>query len=554
MIILLLFSFCFGAIVHVGPGQTYTSINTALSTEGGQNTFIIHDDTYAENITSIPSGTSGTYTILQADNDGGVNITGGLTIGNNYIKIEGLKFTDTGETEITGQYIKILRTAFNGGPGSGNSVSLLINATSYVLLEDCWVYGSGGRYKVLVFQSDYVVLRRVLARHDGGWQCDGSNPEAGIQIYNSADCSVQNCIVIDTHDSSCPLGNFSTTRHNNPPYTKLNTNNSWLGCMVINGSGLESGFIGDLDANGNQTITDFLVLGADYGFSAGSDPGTFNFNRASILASGGDIGMGSWGSASVTATNVIVSGFSNDDFDGVSPTYFDTYNNGESQSGTGQQTYNPESNGWLYPVRIELGSNLKTDGSAGGQIGAQIVTKIGASESLYGEANYNADTAEELWPWPNEARIRADLVAVADRGFCANGETLTNYIMNYLGNGNPYSNDITSPTATGTLTANGYDSCDILISVVSADMDTMILWYDDAATVFDTLYNAATLDTTVVATGTDSLYYWAVDDSSNTTAKTFMDVVTIPTEPSPGVIGTIGVGSGIITTGTGEIK
>ena len=282
--------------------------------------------------------------------------------------------------------------------------------------------------------------------------------------------------------------------------------------------------------------------------------GTFNFNRASILASGGDIGMGSWGSASVTATNVIVSGFSNDDFDGVSPTYFDTYNNGESQSGTGQQTYNPESNGWLYPVRIELGSNLKTDGSAGGQIGAQIVTKIGASESLYGEANYNADTAEELWPWPNEARIRADLVAVADRGFCANGETLTNYIMNYLGNGNPYSNDITSPTATGTLTANGYDSCDILISVVSADMDTMILWYDDAATVFDTLYNAATLDTTVVATGTDSLYYWAVDDSSNTTAKTFMDVVTIPTEPSPGVIGTIGVGSGIITTGTGEIK
>ena len=99
MIILLLFSFCFGAIVHVGPGQTYTSINTALSTEGGQNTFIIHDDTYAENITSIPSGTSGTYTILQADNDGGVNITGGLTIGNNYIKIEGLKFTDTDETE-----------------------------------------------------------------------------------------------------------------------------------------------------------------------------------------------------------------------------------------------------------------------------------------------------------------------------------------------------------------------------------------------------------------------------------------------------------------------
>jgi hypothetical protein len=123
----------------------------------------------------------------------------------------------------------------------------------------------------------------------------------------------------------------------------------------------------------------------------------------------------------------------------------------------------------------------------------------------------------------------------------------------------PDNDDTTPPTLNGTLVANGNDSTDISITSPSADMDSCILFYPDSSTAWDTLLNAATLDTTVYsAPGTDSLYYWAIDDSSNVTAKTYLDAVTITAAAgnAGGIVkstipdvGTIQKG-----TGTGTIK
>jgi hypothetical protein len=533
-----------------------------MSTEGGQNTFVIHDDTYAETL-SIPSGTSGAYTILQAANDGGAVVTGTLSVTNNYIQVEGLKFTGANQKTITGNHVKFLRTAFSGGPPTGNSSSVVINATSYVLLEDCWVYGGGGRYKVLVFECDYIILRRVIARHDGGWTCDGSNPEGGIQIYNTANSSVQNCIVIDANNSSCALGNFSTTRHNNPPYTKLNTNNEWLGCMVINGDGLSNGFIGDLDASGTQTITDFVSIDQSWGLTTGSDPGAFTFNRASFKSGTG--GMGDFGSATVTATNIIIEDFSSDDFSGVSPTYFDTWNNGDTQSGTGRQTYDPESNGWLYPPRIEAASNLKSDGSSGGQIGAEITTKIGTSGTLYGDSGYNSDTEEALWPWPNEDRIKTDMEAVSTRGFCTTGNqldgetevTLTSYIFEYLGNQMPgdiyAAGDTTDPTVTisdsdpknvasssTTLTgtasdANGIDECKWRLGSAP----------DESNGTSCTGTTSWSCDVTGLSEGNNSVHVGCADPSNNWGSDSITANYTIPYTAGVTISGIQGLSGGV---------
>jgi hypothetical protein len=129
------------------------------------------------------------------------------------------------------------------------------------------------------------------------------------------------------------------------------------------------------------------------------------------------------------------------DLSGVSATFFDTFNNGSTSSGTGRLTSSPFGTraGLMYLPRIEAGGALKTAGSGGGQIGARIVTRIGAAGTLRGESGWDADTGVALWPFPNEARIMKEMCTDAriTRGFCSD-TSLTHYIMNYLGNGNPY--------------------------------------------------------------------------------------------------------------------
>ena len=76
-------------------------------------------------------------------------------------------------------------------------------------------------------------------------------------------------------------------------------------------------------------------------------------------------------------------------------------------------------------------------------IGPTILKKIGVSGTLYGDTGYTDTTTDNLWPWPYEERIKADMASVATvgtRGFCTgtskdgSAQTLTKYIWEYLGN------------------------------------------------------------------------------------------------------------------------
>jgi hypothetical protein len=119
---------------------------------------------------------------------------------------------------------------------------------------------------------------------------------------------------------------------------------------------------------------------------------------------------------------------------GVTGSSLVAYGNG---SDAGATVLDPTANGLKYLPRIEAGSRLTTLGEGRSQIGPEIVKRIGASCTLYGEAGFEDVTTQDLWPWPNEGRMKSDFAEVGSRGFSAGSGSLTDYIWGYLGNASP---------------------------------------------------------------------------------------------------------------------
>jgi hypothetical protein len=447
---------CTAAKSSATPKQT---IQGAFSCLAPGDTLIVRDGTYsgaANAFTGLPNGTAASYITLRAENEGNAIITSGVDMvhTNAYIIVQGFRFQDPGTKTILGNHLKFFRNEFKGGCAFGNCTNTTIgtndfNDTADILMEDNWWHGLGGRYTLLVYNSNRVVIRRGVIRHDGGWTDDKGDPEAGLNFYNSTNCSAQNVIILD---STPPFHAWQSAFYNvyNSASPNLNNNNSWYGIISLNntsstapdGAGLR------FDGNGTQTghiIQDAVLWDANWGFNAayqGSISLTatrLTIGRTTRTSSGYGIAGGSGGTK--TFANVIIANMNNLDFSvsGGSMTFFDTFNNGSSSSGTGKVTYNPTSNGLDTLFRIEAGTPLKTAGSGGGQIGAQIVNRIGSPGTLQGETGWDVNTGTLLWPFPNEARIKKELCtdAAVTRGFCS-APSLTQYIGSYLGNPSPY--------------------------------------------------------------------------------------------------------------------
>jgi hypothetical protein len=126
-----------------------------------------------------------------------------------------------------------------------------------------------------------------------------------------------------------------------------------------------------------------------------------------------------------------------------------------------------------YIVRIEPGSNLYGTGGNGANRGATVLKRYGVSGSLWGDPGYNTLTDEDLWPFPYEAQIRADMRAYSPvggpdgkRGFCADGQTLTNYIWGYLGNAVPPLGLVAIP-GDGRVTLSWQRPADVALSTIA---------------------------------------------------------------------------------------
>jgi len=414
---------------------------------------VLRAGVYRGTLANIPDGSAAGYVTIRAEVDGEVILTGGLAMdaADHFIAIEGVRFHGPEQKSIRGNHLKIRRCEFNGGPAGGNSVNTVVgsndsNDTADILIEDSWFHGPGGRYNLLIYNSQRVVVRRVVIRHDGGWTDGGSkDPEAGLTVYNSSNVHAQNVLVLDSNLSGYATwaAPFYNVKNNSTSHENLD--NSWSGIIALNNRSI--GFRTDA-RSGTQTFTDVVLWDNENGgmsWCCGEDSVTATINRATVgrsrVGSSGDFrgGFGNFtANGTKTLTNAIIAGLGGSDLKDVAASYFLTFGNASTAGGVGVQTVDAYAAGLKHITRIEDGSLLQSAGKDGGQIGARILNRIGADGALQGDAGWNAETTAALWPWPNEARIFREMCRAPGiiRGFCGNS-SLTHYVWDYLGNGNP---------------------------------------------------------------------------------------------------------------------
>ena len=447
------------------PLKYISSGISKMSTAGG-DTLIIKSGTYSnslDDMSTFVSGTTGNYNIIKAEVDGGVTVTQGFSINNNthHVQIEGIKFASNYAKYVDGaNHIKILRCAFEGGPLTGNrytfSMGSKFNTTEYILIEDSWFYGPGGRQNLAIYKSNKIVIRRVVLRHDHGWSnINKTDPEGVGTIYNSNDVEIQNIIIIDSSKNSSNVGSEwvgGMTIVNNVASEGTCQNNNMIGSIILNVTGNGIAFDGNGEVQ-NITLKDTVIWWSNSGSGDGgismNNPGQKTVFASNMTIGNLSFGVGLWGgtNSNITINNSIIYGM--DLFPIGTPSASDgtitnSYNNCSNNSnnslctkGTGIVTFDPTTNGLSHIPRIETGTTLITSGQAGSRMGANITNKMGVSGTLWGETGYNTLTDQPLWPWPNEARIYDDMNSVSNRGFAAPGITLTNYIWSAIGNAPP---------------------------------------------------------------------------------------------------------------------
>jgi PKD repeat protein len=493
----------------------WATVYKGCSSMSAGDTLVLKDGTYTgdNNMFTFgsaghypPSGTStSNYTTIKAENPGGATIDGeGVRQPFNghdsdFLIIDGIVFKNSngsvwamvGNSGNYCTYLKITRCGFcdaNSTAANPRCNNIEIRWGDYVLMEDCYTWGNG-KYRFYVLDSNRVILRRCVDRLDRGYG-DGSLM-GSFRLYGANNCILQNCISIDSdqkeyiRDSDSPVAYASPKMiwfGANGSTGNTCNNNQVIGSMIVSCTANSFiGFIGtDSSVTGNSlTNCAFWNVSNEFWTRVPSASQVTTFTNCTF----GNIMAASHASAVNSSevqngglvTNSIVYNAHSAALANVSSNYNCLYGNtaGNYSGGSaGVNDYCAERGNAINPIygtgnltgglkyvpRIESNSNLSGKANGGGAIGASIIKQTGVTGTLYGEAGYNVVTASNLWPFPYEDIIRTKMKAYnaggvsGNRGFCAEGTTLTKYIWEYLGNPMPaevYGGTLNlSPTAT----------------------------------------------------------------------------------------------------------
>jgi len=482
----------YAATIYVGPNEYYKTIQAGMDAMNSGDTLIIRNGRYigASNMIDWahrpPDGTAANYTKVKAETRGNVFIDGEdirvplslehAPTGSSYISFDGIKFGRSSGACVRigyGNHIKFLNcAAFDSYPGDHLFSSY---HSSYMLYENCWAWGHA-QYAFHFRVCDHSIARRCVARID--WATTGDTYVSSFFNYESNYMEWQNCLVID-QDQDAYLDNndagaggaFCFHLGNNGT---INHDVAYRGCMVLNSFG-SSGF---LVSNQDYAITynDCIVWdhkSNDLFYNRYHEVPQALYDHCTVggTSLAGARGFYCSGFTGTTVRNSIVYGLTN----GTALMNIESadrnclYGNAVNVSGTTSTntltSTNPLSGSLKYLVRIEAGFPLDNAGTSG-DIGANIVYKIGTPGALWGEPGYNTVTSMGLWPWENENLIKADMGmynnggVTGSRGFCSGysrdgtQQTLTKYIWEYLGNTIPdyiydVQNDTTPPVVPG---------------------------------------------------------------------------------------------------------
>lgn len=415
----------------IGQPKKHIRSGAALMSTLGGDTVVVAAGTYAganNAIDGLVRGQPGAWNTVKAATDGSVVITAPLDIplGDHYLQFEGLKWDYADQKSIQGRYVKLLRCAFKGGAASGNSVGLAIGTNDatpgaqYILVEDAYAYGAGGRYNVLVYNADKVILRRVVARHQDGWSDTVGNPQANVSLYNSTDVVTENLLLLDSH----PTGYYEAALYH-PSNGPAGSNIRDLGAIILNIGGNGVGWDGGTPSAGNR-LEDGIVWNTSYAASSNGSAHGGTMDRLTV-GQNSQGGINDYnGGGNFTLTHSLMWQATSGNLQAITHSNNVCFN----PACSGEASLNPATSGLLYLPRIEAGSALAAAG-----VGANVTKRIGVSGTLYGEPGYDQLTAENLWPWPNEAAIKTAMCTDAgvSTGFCA-APTLTRYVWEMLGN------------------------------------------------------------------------------------------------------------------------
>lgn len=470
------------------------SINAGVQLLASGDTLIIKDGVYsgssnwigdkAGNSRYPASGSAGKFTTIKAENIGQVIIDGGYTAapfgigdvgGVNYLHIDGIHFRrgSYGVFYLNGNYNKITNCGFEDGGSSSLEAEYPIAwlaGSSYSLVEDCWVWGKG-RYGFYTSSSgggtNHIILRRVVVRID---DTPGAVQTAGMRFYGGNTNSMQNCIVLDSNIRSTALEAAAFISGGGSSSSE--PNHSYNGIIALNNPGMR-GYVPE-DIAGTHTVANGLLWGnsdGTFSVSAYVSGATLNMSNLTIGANKG-IGLrhnGSYG-FSANLTNSLLSiptggtGFQSPSSLTNSRYLLASGASAGDASGATSIALTTLNEGLKYLPRVEKGSALATAG-----VGANILYQVGTTGTIYGEAGWNTNTTNQLWPYPNEQlwanKMRAYTATGVggNRGFAALAATsttpLTDYIWGYLGNAKPdiYGSgtaDTTPPTSSITAPAN----------------------------------------------------------------------------------------------------
>ena len=451
-----------------------------------------------------------------------------------YIEFYGLKWVDSVATAVTFNggtisHIKFFRCGAKIHDPTDNTSTWSISAGSYILLEECYAWGAG-RYgfkvqNLVAGGASKVVVRRCVVRLDdaNATSSEGSLPIGGFISYDAPEVEFQNCIVIDSDSSywknfSYAQGLFGL-RPSAGGTNDLCHDVAFRGCVALNALGWTHGSAEDSyqptfsltnEVEGHPNLVEnsvgWDVMRAVQFSSDGNPPTDPRPEMRNLTFKMGEDSKAkgiSWSNPPIW--HVKNSTFINR-YTGLWPVLLGVYSdyNAVYTEGADWMTwsvgpgaadytdlngteYNPMTgfpgaspstvgNGtpaFKYITRIEKGSNLTGTGENGADRGATVVKRYGVDGSLWGDPGYNTLTDKDLWPFPYEAQIRADMRAYSPaggpdgtRGFCADGQTLTNYIWGYLGNAVPPLGLVATPGG-GSVTLSWARPADLALATVT---------------------------------------------------------------------------------------
>jgi len=465
------------------PSNCFPNLQAAIRLMSPGDEVVVDDGTYyVENgnfintdKVNIPNGPSrDKFTVIKArhplmvriENRGTLNYYDSfvkLGSTSKYIHIDGFicVFSNTNYPPymfyLGGSYCKITNCIAVRKGVADNYCSSFVMAGTYNLIEDCAATGHS-RYLFMTGGANssarYNIFRRCVGRTD---YSDSNQPMAAFCFYgNNSGTSTnnmlfQNCIAIDGNQMSTGLGQYSFVWGGF--YFPKNAFQAKLqGCIVLNQDAIYGGFA-PLEMKGGELVMENCI-------SWGNKNSSGTIQALNLRGSGNgitidhctfgacDAGIGNYNSGSAGSkilTNTLFWG-----------------NKSIGKVGTwgisrGNAFYPSEQAFGEKPVLLNSGSIRYILRAEGSTVGAQVIKRYGKPGSFWGEAGYDklqdgtgGQQDLDLWPWPNEQRIRAmfretnnpnsgasPTVNDTRRGFCEDGQTLTKYIWEYLGNSIP---------------------------------------------------------------------------------------------------------------------